>query len=486
MDIDNALVPLGDRISMAESVIEQHTTDISLRVLTSTYNSKMSSLDSSISSLQSRVNAAELKITDSAIVSTVRSSTSYKSDLDAKVSTNSIISTINQSAESITIQANKIGLLGETNIPDLTADKIKGGTLTLGGLNNGELVVKGSDNANILSVTKTGLSLKEGTLQIVGSNVTDWSGDTVQPRTIINTSGIYFDYEPNGNRTFHASFSETGMSISSYDPFSSDDYSVVMGVTYSQRHLDEYFYPWVLQIENKLQDNYVIGNINTPLMEIYGGVFKCNIPAEFCTLKAGEIGFAATPNSGAAMIGRANDRVNGTLTVQLGNNGGSGQKFEIVDSAWTKVLFSVDNGGNGSFNGDIFIKPLGWLTNRIDSSATANNSDWLYPTFLNGWQNYETSSWNGAAYRKDNNGFVHLRGLIRNGALGTIAFNLPAGFRPPKEVILIAASYQTFCIVTVGSTGNVTIGAYGTGSSSFTSLEGLTLSGQSYKEEDTR
>jgi len=70
--------------------------------------------------LTMRVNSAEQKITDTAIVSTVRSSTSYKGDLGAKVSSNAIISCINQTAESIKISASKINLTGYVTMTNLS------------------------------------------------------------------------------------------------------------------------------------------------------------------------------------------------------------------------------------------------------------------------------------------------------------------------------------------------------------------------------
>lgn len=169
-DVQSQIDSHSTRISTAESSITQLTNSIALKVDTSTFNSYKSTTDSAISSLSSRVNAAELKITDSAIVSTVRTSNAYKNDLNEKVSADSIISTINQSAESITIQANKIGLLGETNIPDLTADKIKGGTLTLGGGTlgkNGEQIVYDVDGNAIIRIDKDGLVAYSGTINVV-------------------------------------------------------------------------------------------------------------------------------------------------------------------------------------------------------------------------------------------------------------------------------------------------------------------------------
>jgi hypothetical protein len=62
--------------------------------------------------LETRVNIAEQKITPTAIVSTVRQSTAYQDDLDGKISKNNIISEINQTAEQIKIQANRIKFEG--------------------------------------------------------------------------------------------------------------------------------------------------------------------------------------------------------------------------------------------------------------------------------------------------------------------------------------------------------------------------------------
>ena len=53
-------------------------------------------------------------------------------------------------------------------------------------------------------------------------------------------------------------------------------------------------------------------------------------------------------NTGEAWIFRASDRPVGTLTQQLGGNGCSTVSWEIVDSAWSKVIASISNGAPGS------------------------------------------------------------------------------------------------------------------------------------------
>jgi hypothetical protein len=58
-------------------------------------------------------------------------------------------------------------------------------------------------------------------------------------------------------------------------------------------------------------------------------------------------------NNGEAWIGRASDRNAGTCTVQLGGASSSGRSFEVVDYAWTVVLFSCSSAGNGTFSGNV-------------------------------------------------------------------------------------------------------------------------------------
>ena len=61
----------------------------------------------------------------------------------------------------------------------------------------------------------------------------------------------------------------------------------------------------------------------------------------------------STGNSGEAWIGRATDRNQGTMTVQLGGGSASSRSFEVVDYAWSVVLFSVGSNGNVTASGDI-------------------------------------------------------------------------------------------------------------------------------------
>jgi hypothetical protein len=159
------------------------------------------------------MSTAEQKITDSAIVSTVRSSTSYQNDLNAKASktdvsdlttrVNSVEQSITATALTTTISSalsgsdsisttkftmNKDGLTiknGGIKIQNnagatvLTADTdgnlLVQNSLTVGGNNNGNIQLKNASNVNIFSANKNGIFLTDGVMKITSGNVV-WDG----------------------------------------------------------------------------------------------------------------------------------------------------------------------------------------------------------------------------------------------------------------------------------------------------------------------
>jgi len=58
-------------------------------------------------------------------------------------------------------------------------------------------------------------------------------------------------------------------------------------------------------------------------------------------------------NGGEAWIGRAADRSVGIMTVQLGGSS-SGSRFEVVDYAWSVVLFKAEGNGNVTASGAMY------------------------------------------------------------------------------------------------------------------------------------
>lgn len=75
-----------------------------------------------------------------------------------------------------------------------------------------------------------------------------------------------------------------------------------------------------------------------------------------------------------------------------------------------------------------------------------DDTGWIAPTLTNGWLNYDTTAYSAAAYRKIGS-VVYLRGLVKSGTVGAgtgaYIFQLPVGFRPPKNLQLICATNAT-------------------------------------------
>ncbi|MCK6077907.1 hypothetical protein [Paenibacillus silvae] len=91
------------------------------------------------------------------------------------------------------------------------------------------------------------------------------------------------------------------------------------------------------------------------------------------------------------------------------------------------------------------VRTLQENTTRISvlesKKAEKDSPVWITPTLLNGWTNYNDSgSFYNVAYIKDALGYVHLRGLIRSGAVGTAVFVLPTGYRPKSAMIFASIS----------------------------------------------
>jgi hypothetical protein len=81
----------------------------------------------------------------------------------------------------------------------------------------------------------------------------------------------------------------------------------------------------------------------------------------------------STTNTGEAWFGRASDRNQGTYTIQLGGNSASNRQFEVVDYAWSTVLFSVGSNGNIVSSGTI--SASNYSGTHSGSSSGTNTGD---------------------------------------------------------------------------------------------------------------
>ena len=179
--------------------------------------------ETAISSLASRVSAAELRITDSAIISTVTNSSNWSGlssrlttaessiaqnadNIALKVSKDGIISAINQSAEAVTIDASKINLSGYVTVTDLStggrttidgsnittgsinADRISGGTFNVGGNGNSKGIINILDSQNNAKLTIDRYGIRSSGANSV---LFDWSGLSFRNQNDNVISGIH-------------------------------------------------------------------------------------------------------------------------------------------------------------------------------------------------------------------------------------------------------------------------------------------------------
>jgi hypothetical protein len=79
---------------------------------------------------------------------------------------------------------------------------------------------------------------------------------------------------------------------------------------------------------------------------------------------------------------------------------------------------------------------------------------WHPVTFQNGWTNYG-SPYAPAAYTITEDGWVHLRGLVRSGTPGAAVFTLPVGYRPPANEIFNMMSLEKVARIDVRADGYV-------------------------------
>jgi len=122
------------------------------------------------------------------------------------------------------------------------------------------------------------------------------------------------------------------------------------------------------------------------------------------------------------------------------------------------------------------------ITSGSDLTLTGMiaNEGWIAPTLLNNWQNYAVSVYNSAAYFRDKNGFVHLRGLVRYGTANTI-FQLPDGYRPTHRLLKDVCTNPNVIgrveIYPASGSGNVDMYAGDTG---WFSLDGVMFRAEGY------
>lgn len=102
---------------------------------------------------------------------------------------------------------------------------------------------------------------------------------------------------------------------------------------------------------------------------------------------------------------------------------------------------------------------------------------WHAPSLLNGWVNYG-SSFPPAGYTITEDGWVHLRGLIKSGDVTKVIFNLPAGYRPVfQHIFSVKITGKDAARLDVKTNGDLIGGAAADApvSTAWTSLDGVSF-----------
>ena len=107
--------------------------------------------------------------------------------------------------------------------------------------------------------------------------------------------------------------------------------------------------------------------------------------------------------------------------------------------------------------------------------ATSYDTDtdkWITPTLLNSWVDYG-GGYTAIQYTKDNFGFVHLKGVAKDGTIGSDMFTLPAGYRLSERArfgIDTSSNAHGRCDIRADGGVNPAVG-----SNTYFSLDGITF-----------
>lgn len=163
--VEENYAEITERLSTDEGLIEENSSSIQQlpgQILTTVSQTYLSQSDAST--------------TYSTKTELSQTATSINSTVATKVGNNEVISKINQSAESITINASKLNLTGYITATDVGASgstiingsRLYGGQITLGGNGNGNgsLRVNNSSGTQIVALNNNGITINKGSISI--------------------------------------------------------------------------------------------------------------------------------------------------------------------------------------------------------------------------------------------------------------------------------------------------------------------------------
>ncbi|MDY8046595.1 hypothetical protein UY416_09840 [Paenibacillus polymyxa] len=146
----------------------------------------------------------------------------------------------------------------------------------------------------------------------------------------------------------------------------------------------------------------------------------------------------------------------------------AGQDGFDAEGVYNTTYFMLNPSPVVPFTGSYAANEKTLLADLVDSVQQANtrlsvvenkkgdkdNPAWLTPILLNAWINYGVND-DTAGFLKDSQGYVHIKGTIKLGALNVPVFTLPVGYRPKATLRFTINATNKFGAMRIGADGAV-------------------------------
>lgn len=150
--------------------------------------------------------------------------------------------------------------------------------------------------------------------------------------------------------------------------------------------------------------------------------------------------------------------------------------FAATDNSANAKRFDVCAVDAGSLNS----ATTTWTIINAEYGTVEIEDLWINATLQNSWAAYPQDAFRKfttAQYMRDDYGYVHLRGFIRNGSSATATmFTLPnGGYRPAADLVFPAMSAAGSGVCRIDITSSGAVSAAAGGSTTWTSLSGISF-----------
>jgi len=113
-------------------------------------------------------------------------------------------------------------------------------------------------------------------------------------------------------------------------------------------------------------------------------------------------------------------------------------KVDTIQNTGGTTGLTIDSSGDLTFNGS--------------NTDTPTDSGWIQPTLNSGWSHY-SSPYGPVKYRRIGS-IVNIQGIANGATQGTNVFQLPAGYRPERRIIIAALNDGASVRVDIKEDGN--------------------------------